>query len=80
MRVFSGVLPSDSHATCARSSGKEHVGQLFTLQGKEHVPVTEIGPGDIGAVAKLKEVVDRRCARDRRGDGRVPADRAAEAR
>ncbi len=32
------------------------MGQLFTLQGKEHVPLTEIGPGDIGAVAKLKEV------------------------
>ena len=56
LRVFSGVLPSDSHATCARSSGKEHVGRLFTLQGKEHVPVSEVGPGDIGAVAKLKEV------------------------
>ena len=56
MRVFSGVLPSDSHATCVRSSVKERVGQLFTLQGKEHVPVSEVGPGDIGAVAKLKEV------------------------
>jgi elongation factor G len=56
LRVFSGVLPSDSHATCARGDAKERVGQLFTLQGKEHVPLGEIGPGDIGAVAKLKEV------------------------
>ncbi len=56
LRVFSGVLPSDSHATCARADAKERVGQLFTLQGKEHVPLSEIGPGDIGAVAKLKEV------------------------
>ncbi len=32
------------------------MGQLFTLQGKDHVPLQEIGPGDIGAVAKLKEV------------------------
>jgi elongation factor G len=56
MRVFSGVLPSDSHASCARTDAKERVGQLFTLQGKEHVPITEIGPGDIGAVAKLKQV------------------------
>jgi elongation factor G len=56
LRVFSGVLPSDSHATCARSDGRERVGQLFTLQGKEHVALGEIGPGDIGAVAKLKEI------------------------
>ena len=32
------------------------MGQLFTLQGKDHVSLQEIGPGDIGAVAKLKEV------------------------
>ena len=56
LRVFSGTLPSDSHATCVRSGSKERLGQLFTLQGKEHVPLQEIGPGDIGAVAKLKEV------------------------
>ena len=56
LRVVSGVLPSDSHATCARTGGKERVGQLFTLQGKDHVPLEEIGPGDIGAVAKLKEI------------------------
>ena len=56
LRVVSGVLPSDSHATCARTGGKERVGQLFTLQGKDHVPLQEIGPGDIGAVAKLKEI------------------------
>ena len=57
LRVFSGVLPADSQVICRRTGGKERVGQLFTLQGKEHVALTEIGPGDIGAVAKLKEVV-----------------------
>ena len=56
LRVVSGTLPGDSHATCVRTGGKERVGQLFTLQGKDHVPLQEIGPGDIGAVAKLKEV------------------------
>ena len=56
LRVVSGVLPSDSHAICARTGGKERVGQLFTLQGKDHVPLQEIGPGDIGAVAKLKDI------------------------
>jgi elongation factor G len=56
LRVFSGVLPSDSQVVDGRSGNKERVGHLFTLQGKEHVPVTELGPGDIGAVAKLKDV------------------------
>ncbi len=56
LRVLSGVLPSDSQVVDGRSGSKERVGHLFTLQGKEHVPVTELGPGDIGAVAKLKDV------------------------
>ena len=56
LRVFSGVLPADCQVMSG-TGGKERVGQLFTLQGKEHVALTEIGPGDIGAVAKLKEVV-----------------------
>jgi elongation factor G len=56
LRLFSGVLPSDSQGQSARTGAKERVGQLFTLQGKDHVPLTEIGPGDIGAVAKLKEL------------------------
>jgi elongation factor G len=56
LRVFSGVLHSDCHATVVRSGEKEHVGRLFTLQGKDHVAITEIGPGDIGAVAKLKDL------------------------
>ena len=54
--MISGTLPGDSHVTCVRTGGKERVGQLFTLQGKDHVALQEIGPGDIGAVAKLKEV------------------------
>ena len=30
---------------------------LLTLQGKEHEPADEFGEGDIGAVAKLKDVM-----------------------
>lgn len=56
LRVFTGTLTGDSHATCVRTGARERIGQLFTLQGKEHVALTEIGPGDIGAVAKLKDV------------------------
>src|SRR5262249_61268830 len=35
---------------------KERMGTLLQLQGKEHIGVKEFGEGDIGAVAKLKDV------------------------
>jgi elongation factor G len=55
LRVASGVLRSDSHALNATRGEKERIGQLATPQGKEMTPVDELGPGDIGAVAKLRE-------------------------
>lgn len=55
LRVMSGVLPGDCSAQ-GPGGAKERVGQLFTLLGKDHQPMTAIGPGDIGAVAKLKEL------------------------
>jgi elongation factor G len=53
--VVQGTLKSDSQVTNGRTHSKERVGQLLSLQGKEHVPVDEFGEGDIGAVAKLKD-------------------------
>jgi elongation factor G len=55
LRVYSGVLRSDSQAFNATRSSKERVGQLAASEGKETSPVDELGPGDIGAVAKLRE-------------------------
>jgi elongation factor G len=55
LRVASGVLRSDSHALNATRGEKERIGQLAAPQGKEMNPVDELGPGDIGAVAKLRE-------------------------
>jgi elongation factor G len=57
LRVVSGALAGDTQVSDARTGAKERVGQLFTFQGKDHVSMSEIGPGDIGAVAKLKDVV-----------------------
>jgi len=54
-RVLSGTLSSDSTLVNSRTRGKERVGQLLLLQGKEHEQAQEFGEGDIGAVAKLKE-------------------------
>ena len=56
LRVISGVLASDSQVVDTRTGAKERIGQLMRLQGKDHESVAELGPGDIGAVAKLKDV------------------------
>lgn len=54
LRVFSGELKSDSNVYNPVSKSKERVGQLLRLKGKENIPADVLGPGDIGAVAKLK--------------------------
>src|SRR5918912_1397405 len=56
-RVMSGTLNGDSTLVNTRAHAKERVGQLLELQGKEHQQTQEFGPGDIGAVAKLKETM-----------------------
>ena len=55
LRVYSGVLASDSHAQNVTRREKERIGQLSAPEGKEMTPIDELGPGDIGAVAKLRE-------------------------
>ncbi|MFL6029721.1 MAG: elongation factor G [Gaiellaceae bacterium] len=54
-RVLSGSLKGDSNIVNGRAHSKERLGQLLEMQGKEHNQVAELGEGDIGAVAKLKE-------------------------
>jgi elongation factor G len=54
-RVYQGVLKHDSHVINLRQGAKERIGQLLEPQGKEMGHTDEFGPGDIGAVAKLKE-------------------------
>jgi len=56
-RVLAGTVGSDATLTNARTHNKERVGQLLTLQGKEHESASEFGEGDIGAVSKLKDVM-----------------------
>src|SRR3954471_5966517 len=54
-RVYQGVMSHDSQVLNTRAHGKERIGQLIRFSGKETETVEEFGPGDIGAVAKLKE-------------------------
>jgi elongation factor G len=54
-RVYQGVLKHDSQVHNCRAHMKERIGQLLVPQGKDTEHADEFGPGDIGAVAKLKE-------------------------
>ena len=54
-RVYSGTMRADSQAVNVTRQQKERIGQIGQPLGKELKSVTELGAGDIGAIAKLKE-------------------------
>jgi elongation factor G len=54
-RVYQGVMKHDTQVVNARTGNKERIGQLLVFSGKDNTHVDAFGPGDIGAVAKLKE-------------------------
>jgi elongation factor G len=54
-RVYQGVIQQDSQVLNTRAHTKERIGQLVTFEGNQTGHTREYGPGDIGAVAKLKE-------------------------
>lgn len=54
-RVYQGVMRHDTHVMNTTTHHKERVGQLLVFAGKDSDHADEFGPGDIGAVAKLKE-------------------------
>jgi elongation factor G len=55
LRIYSGTLESDSHVVNVSRSEKERIGQLGSPLGKDLTNIDELGAGDIGAIAKLKE-------------------------
>jgi len=54
-RVYQGVMRHDTQIMNTTNHNKERIGQLLVFSGKESGHADEFGPGDIGAVAKLKE-------------------------
>jgi elongation factor G len=54
-RVYRGCLRSDSQAFNVTQGEKERLGQISQPLGKEMRSASELGAGDIGAVAKLKQ-------------------------
>src|SRR4051794_25547256 len=54
-RVYQGVMKPDNQVLNTRAHNKERIGQLIVPHAKETGHADSFGPGDIGAVAKLKE-------------------------
>jgi len=56
-RVYQGMITKDTQLYVGDGKKPFKVGHLFVLQGKETVEVPRLMPGDIGAVAKVEEIV-----------------------
>ena len=56
-RVLAGPVTGDTTLVDPRTHAKERLGQILLLQGKDNEPADALGVGDLGAVAKLKDVV-----------------------
>jgi elongation factor G len=55
LRVFSGVLRSDSQALNSTRNSEERIGQVYFMRGKEQIPTQQLVAGDIGVVVKLAQ-------------------------
>ena len=55
-RVYAGEVKADTTLVNHRDHSKERLGSLMVMQGKDHERSEGFGAGDIGAVAKLKDV------------------------
>lgn len=55
-RVVSGTVTPDSTLLNATRGEKERIGKLMLLRGAEHADAAQAGPGQVVAVAKLKDV------------------------
>ena len=56
IRVFTGVLKSDTTVYNSTTGKTEKIAQLSIQRGKKNIPIDRLIPGDIGAVAKLQNV------------------------
>jgi elongation factor G len=55
IRIFSGVISSDSRNINVTSGSEERFNSLMVMRGKEQFPMKQLHAGDIGVVAKLSD-------------------------
>ena len=65
-RVYGGVMKGGTEVWNPKQEQSERIGQVYTMCGKNQEATAEVGPGDIGAVAKLAATTtnDTLCHRD----------------
>ena len=65
-RVYGGVMKGGTEVWNPKQEQSERIGQVYTMCGKNQEATPEVGPGDIGAVAKLAATTtnDTLCHRD----------------
>ena len=54
-RMYSGTIRPGMELYNPNRETTEKIGQIFSLQGHDREMITEIGPGDIGVMAKLRD-------------------------
>ncbi|MHC1578626.1 MAG: elongation factor G [Dehalococcoidia bacterium] len=66
IRVYSGLVSTNSQVWNANKNSMERIGQLLTMLGKNQQPISQVAAGDIGAVAKLSVTTtgDTLCTRE----------------
>ena len=55
-RVHQGTVKAKDEIYVDDQKKSVRIGHMFKLQGKEHIEIHEIGPGDIAAVSKIEEI------------------------
>ena len=55
-RVHQGTVRHKSELLLSGNKKPLRITHIFKVQGKEHVEVSEVGPGDLGAVSKIDEL------------------------
>ena len=79
-RVYQGAMAPDRQVLNTRAHAKERIGTLIVPQGREQAHADGFGPGDIGAVAKLKETRAGDWLAERDEPIVMPRDQAARSR
>jgi elongation factor G len=71
-RVVSGSAHADMAVVDTTNGARQRFGKLLLVRGAEHVEVPEAGPGDVVAVAKLKDVHTGHALAAEKGGVRLP--------
>lgn len=71
IRIFSGVISSDSRNINVVSGAEERFNSLMVMRGKEQFPIKKLHAGDIGVVAKLANTKTGDTFADRETDFKI---------